>query len=351
MRATRQRLTLTLLGGGLATTALWAILPASKATPQPESPPLAVRAASPRADVESGAESSSFAASLHYEREARLAFRVPGRIASFPARIGDQMARGATLAVIEAAPYAAAAQRASADYDRASRSAQRYAALVREGSASGAQASDGQDAARAAEAGLAAARYDLQSTRLTMPFTGAVIARQGEQGETVGAGQGVLTVADTRSPLLASAQVPVGTALGLHSGQSATLALPDGQTLPVRVLRKAAAADGRSGLVTVDLALPAHARALSGSPASVSFTRAAAPATGLRIPVEALLAAQGTTASVFVIDSKGRARRRAVQLLGLVDREARITGLSASARVITMGAGFVRDGQRVEVTP
>ena len=34
----------------------------------------------------------------------------------------------------------------------------------------------------------------------------------------------------------------------------------------------------------------------------------------------------------------------------LDDRAARVAGLPADARVITLGAGFVRDGQRVEIT-
>lgn len=347
--------------GGACLALLWACYPAGHALSQKreslqELPPLNVRAENPRGDGDRTGGAISFAATIHYDREAQLAFRVPGRIAAYRARIGDRLTRGAVLATLDPTPYAAAEQRAAANMDRAGRAAGRYAALAQEGAAAGAQALDGADQARAAQAELVAARYDLQSTRLTMPFSGVITARRGETGESVMAGQTLLTVADTGSPLLASAEVPAAQAQDLKAGQMARVGLADGRTVEARLLRKSAAANAANGLVTVDLVLPTSARALSGSAASASFAPSVAPPVPtppvpvLRIPVESLLEAQGETAYVYVIDAQGRARRQTVRLLGLVDRDARITGLAPSARVITMGAGFVRHGQKVEVT-
>ena len=107
----------------VAAAALWVFLPGTQAQPQQDPAPLAVQASLPRPDAgtASGEDlaGASFAATLHFDREARLAFRVPGRILRFPARIGDRLARGAVVAVLEADPYAAAQQRAAADADRA----------------------------------------------------------------------------------------------------------------------------------------------------------------------------------------------------------------------------------------
>lgn len=304
------------------------------------------------------ATGAGYAATIHHDREAQLGFRVPGRITAYPVRIGDRVARGGLLASIEAAPYAAAAARAQADFDRTRRAAARYAALAQEGAAAAAQAGDGADAARAAEAALRAARYDLGSTRLVMPFAGAVIARRGEVGEVAPAGQAIVTVADTASPLLASVQVPVAVAQALRPGQSASVRPAAGPTITAHVLRKAAAADSRSGLQQIDLVLPPGSGAVSGTPASASFTGAAgtaAPATGPTafgsVPAEAVLEAQGERAWVYVIDAGSRARRKAVTLGGFVDRTARIAGLAPGTRLITKGAGFVSEGQRVTVTP
>ncbi|MBC2668875.1 efflux RND transporter periplasmic adaptor subunit [Novosphingobium piscinae] len=365
--------TRTVLAAGLAIAAIAAALVWGRASPGEPTPPASlpvlpvqVAAVLPEEGQEpaegsalastAAAAGGWFAAVLHHDREARLGFRVPGRLSSLPVRIGDRLPAGALLAQLDPALYAAAAERAAADYARVSRTAERTSGLAREGAAAAAQASDATDLSRAAAAGLAASRTDLRDTRLTMPFAGTVIERAAEQGEVVSPGQPVLTVADTASPLLARAQVPAAVAVGLQQGQSGQVRLADGQLRSARVLRVAGAADSRTGLVTVELALASGAGAISGAPASVQLAAASETAATpgrsrvLRIPAEALLEAQGHRASVYVIDLKGRARRRPVELLGLVDRDARIMGLPVGVRVITLGAGFVRDGQRVEVT-
>lgn len=354
------RTRLILLGGGIAlgtAAALWAGSASETASNQGGQAPIPVQVATARPDESTAAAETgaSFTAILHHDREARLAFRLPGRIAAIPVRIGDRLGAGAVVARLEPDLYAAAAQRAEADAARTARTADRLTGLAGAGAASGAQAGDARDFDRAAQAGLAAARSDLRATHLTMPFPGTVVERLAERGEVVGAGQTLLTVADTASPLLARAQVPAAITVRLRTGQPGTVRLADGRELGGRVLRRAAAADARTGLATVEIALPGGTPALSGMPASVRFPLlhpgAAAPAADVqRIPAEALIEAQGGSASVFIIDASGHARRRPIRLLGLVDRDARIAGLPGNARVITLGAGFVRDGQQVEVT-
>lgn len=346
-------------GGVLVTSALglWAFAaPAPSPSTAAALPSLPVQVATVQPEAAAGASTGSFTAILHHDREARLGFRLPGRIAALPVRIGDRLATGAVVARLDPAQYAAAVTRAEADYARSARTANRYAGLAQEGAASTAQARDAADLTRAADAARTAARIDLRDTRLTMPFAGTVVERQAERGEMVSPGQPVLSVADTRSPLLARTQVPADVAIGLWPGQSALVRLADGTTHPGRVLRKAGAADGLTGLTLLEIVLPEGPAGLSGAPASVQFqARQAAQGSNIgtaiqRIPAEALLQVQGSNASVFLVDGSGHARRRTIRFLGLVDRDARVSGLPADASVITLGAGFARDGQPVEVT-
>lgn len=348
------------LGGGgvLATSALalWAFA-APSPTPSPATlPSLPVQVAPVQPETGSGAATSSYTAILHHDREARLAFRLPGRIAALPVRVGDRLAAGAVVAQLDAVQYAAAVTRAEADYARSARTADRYAGLAQEGAASTAQAHDAADLTRAADAARTAARFDLRDTRLTMPFAGTVIERQAERGEMTSPGQPVLSIADTRSPLLARAQLPADVAVALRPGQPALVRLADGATLEGHVLRKAGAADSRTGLTLLEIVLPKGPAGLSGAPASVQFPfKASASGSNIgpaiqRIPAEALLQVRGSTATVFIIDRSGRARRQTIRFIGLIDRDARVSGLPADARVITLGAGFARDGQPVEVT-
>ena len=296
----------------------------------------------------------AYAASLHRDREASLSFRIGGTITAMPARIGQHLPAGALVAALDATPYAAAATRAEAEAARTTRAASRYGALVGEGAVGAAQAGDAADAARAAGAQLKAARYDLAAARLVMPFAGVVLARRVEQGETGGATQVVAQVADLSSALIATAQVPSAVAARLRAGQRAEVSLAT-RAAPFsgHVLRVGGGADPRSDLVSIDVALADGGNLPSGAAAAVRFPDAAAPSattpTALSIPAEALLEAQGTAAHVYVIDAGGIARRRAVRFLGFDDQLARVEGLHAGERVVTMGAGFVSDGSRLQV--
>ncbi|WP_225205455.1 efflux RND transporter periplasmic adaptor subunit [Novosphingobium huizhouense] len=301
----------------------------------------------------------SFAATIHREREATLSFRLPGRLGSSPPREGARLGAGAVVASIDATPWRAALVRAQAEEDRLSRAAARYATLAPDGAVSDAQAKDARDALAAARAAVAAARYDLSSATLTMPFAGVVLSRRAEIGETVAGGQAVAMVADLSSPLIATAQLPAGRAAGLRPGAAAQVLVPAmAQPLAARVIRIGAASDPRAGTVAVDLALVQPPALPSGLSASVRFAReaAAGPAAGAAsatladIPAEAILDAEGARAFVYVIDRQSRARRVEVRFAGFDDRTARVAGLPRGARVITAGAGFVAEGEAVRVT-
>lgn len=305
--------------------------------------------------MNSAAAGESFAATIHREREATLSFRLPGRLVTSPPREGMRLGAGATVAAIEATPWRAALVRAQAEEDRLSRAAARYATLAPDGAVSDAQAKDARDALAAARAAVAAARYDLSSASLTMPFAGVVLSRRAEIGETVAGGQAVAMVADLSSPLIATAQLPAARAAGLEKGSVAQVTVPGlARALAARVIRVGAASDARSGTVAVDLALSGAGALPSGLSASVHFDApggAAPVATATEtIPAEAILDADGARAFVYVIDQQSKAKRVAVGFAGFDDRMARVSGLPRGAKVITAGAGFVGDGEAVRVT-
>ncbi|MGH7336121.1 MAG: efflux RND transporter periplasmic adaptor subunit, partial [Myxococcota bacterium] len=67
----------------------------------------------------------------------------------------------------------------------------------------------------------------------------------------------------------------------------------------------------------------------------------------LLMPLEALLEADGHRGTAFVL-SNGRAERREVTIAFLAgDRVAISAGLDSTAQVITDGAAYLQDGQRV----
>lgn len=286
-----------------------------------------------------------------YDREAMVSLRVGGTITALPVHPGDRVAAGAVLAAIDPTLQEAGEQRAAADVAQLQRAVRRNATLLPAGAVSEAQQQDAQSALAAANAALRAARYDRVSTVARAPFRGLVLARMHEAGETVSPGEPVLRIADENSALTARAAVASARAAGIPAGRQVRLTLAGLGTVSGKVLRKGSAVDPATGTLDVDIGLPAGAGVASGLTGSVSLTPSGSPSSGrLYIPAEALVDANGRTGHVLVVDPKsGTARLRTITLHGFVGDLIEVEGLAGTGRVITAGAGFVRDGQKVRV--
>ncbi len=333
-----------------------AVLAGCHAAPEQnqDAPPLPVEAALVTTAAASegdggGGGSSTWPATFARDREARLSLRLGGVLAAMPARIGEHLPRGALVARIDATPQHAAAARSDADVTRLTADAARNEALLAAGAISQAERDTTRAALTAARAGASASHYDDASGTLRMPFAGTILTREAEQGETVAPGQVLVSIADTASPLIARAAVSEAGARALSPGMPAQVQWGDTPSMAARILRIGGAAGAATGTVEVDLALSAPRAITSGALGSVTFAANRAAPAVQRIPAEALLDAAGGGGHVFVISADNRARRLAIRVLGIDGDLVRVAGLPAEARVITAGAGFVAEGQRVTI--
>lgn len=340
-------LTALALGGGLMLVAC-----GGKAeTPQAAQPPAveAVTVSAPGAASELTASGA-----LQRRREMALSFRIPGVLTRMNVEAGDTVRAGQALAAIDPAGVDARQTQAAADLERARRDADRARKLYSTGFVAKARLDDAESALKAAQAAHAGAAFDRRWAALASPVSGVVLARAAQAGEVVAAGQTVLTVADLSSPLVLRLPLPARDAARVKVGSSAAVtadALP-GQTLTGVVTRLGQAADARTGAVTVEIEVQAPPELKSGQIAAARLqapaAQTAASAEFARIPAEALLEASGDKAAVLRLDG-ATARRVNVRFGGFDGDDALVAGLAAGTRVITAGAGFVSDGEKVAV--
>jgi|GEM_PF-981357 len=341
-----------LLVAGLAAGVLTAC---SKPADKAESAVPVVVAVSPVVDGAGVATASAtrFPLRMLYDREATISLRVGGTLSAVSVHPGDVIPAGAMVAAITPTLQAEGERRAATEVDRLERAARRNTELLPQGAVSEAQREETQSALAAARASLRAARYDRASTIARTPFAGLVLARMHEVGETVAPGEPIARVADVNSQLLARAAVSPAVAAAVAPGTTVQVSIAGRAPIMGRVLRKGSAADTATGTIDVDIGLPRTSGLASGLTGSVAIAgSAAAPEAGgtLLLPAEALIDAKGAQGHVFVIDpATSVARRTAVRLHGLAGDMLRVKGLPLTARVITAGAGFVRDGQKVRV--
>jgi RND family efflux transporter MFP subunit len=241
----------------------------------------------------------------------------------------------------------------SSDLDKARRDLERAKTLYAKGYVTKVRVDDAESAVRSASAAYNSAAFDRRWAQLVSPASGVVLERKAQAGEVVQPGQTVVSVADLNSPLVLRVPLPDRDVAGIGVGAPVEVtvdALP-GQTLTGHVTRVGQSADARTGAVTVEIEVAARPELRSGQIATARLaSRVAATDSGFsRIPAEAVLEASGGKAAVLRLDN-GHARRTPVQFGGFDGDDALVAGLPDGARVITAGAGFVSDGDRVAVT-
>jgi RND family efflux transporter MFP subunit len=292
---------------------------------------------------------------LHRQRESALSFRAGGVLLQLNADAGDHVAQGQLLGVLDDTTLRARLRQAAADVERARRDLVRYEPLAATGMISRKRIDDLRTDLAQAQAAQDAAAFEQRGARLLAPASGVVLSRGAQSGEVVQPGQTILTIADESSGLVLRAAIADRDLAKVRLGAAAEvrLAAAPGEVLAARVTRIGQEADARSGAILVEVSLPSAAGLRSGLVGEVRISGAAQPGQDrdavARVPVEAVLEAQGPRAYVYRVDAQGRAQRTAVTFAGFDGDDALVGGLAPGARLITTGAGFVADGQRVAV--
>lgn len=336
----------------LGVAALASGLAACSGTARPHaSPPPVVQLA--RAREASTAAVLDATGVLRRAREMTLSFRTAGVIARLSVDDGDVVRRGQVLAELDDEAISARYRQAQAELSRAETDDRRAAELVAKGAVSRQQAETAQVQLAAAQAAFAAAAFDRRWTRLVAPADGMVLARVAQAGEVVQPGQTVLSIADTKSPLVLRAPLADRDAARLRMGGPAQVtldALP-GEVLAGRVSRIAQRAGGQTGAIEFEVTVPERPGLRSGLIARADLPVAAGPAGAYgRVPAEAVLEADKAQAYVLLYDpARGAVRKTAVRFAGFEGDDALVTGLPRAAQVVTAGAGYIADGQRVSV--
>jgi RND family efflux transporter MFP subunit len=289
--------------------------------------------------------------------EVTVTARVPARLTALPLREGDRFAKGRTLAAFDAPETRAATAGAEAalasatlQRDLARRQESRIDSLHAAHVASQRELEGAQADRRAAEAGWAQARAQLDQMRsgtaIEAPFAGVVVRRHADVGATVGPGQPLLDIrSDDAGEITASvpeSELPRLSARGIEAQvgdgawRAATLSRVDGMT-DYATRSRVARFTFTSG--------PAPE---AGAFARIRLPGAAAAARSLTVPPASLVRRGGLT-GVFVADS-GVARLRWLRIgRERPDGVEVLAGLAGDEDVVVSPAGL-EDGRALKVT-
>ena len=284
--------------------------------------------------------------------ESRLSFKVGGVIAHINVEAGDSVRSGQVLAEIEPTEIEAQLSQARETDAKATRDLERGEKLYKDEVLSLEQLQNLRTQRQWMAAQLRTAQFNRQYARIVAPADGVVLNRLAAAHELIAAGQPVLVVSAGKRGYVLRAAVADRELLPLTVGLPATIRVDAAPEVPLagKITELSRAADLATGLFPIEITLAATELRLASGMIASARLEPKGSGTLVRIPAGALVTGDGSSGNVFVLQG-GVARRRAVTIAFLDGDELALrTGLSSGETVITDGAAFLDDGERVAVT-
>lgn len=290
------------------------------------------------------------------EDEMRLSFKTGGIIRRIAVRDGAVVRKGQVLAELELTEIDAQYEQTRQGALKAERDLERGERLHADQVISLEMLQNLRTQAAVARAARDAARFNLGYSSIVAPQDGRVLRRIAEERELVPPGQPVLLFGGAAHGQIVRTGLADREVVQVALGDAAQVRLdayPE-RVFAARVSEVAAAADPRSGLFPIEVRLEPQAGATlaSGMVARVDITPSTARGGSLtRVPIAALVEGRGDAGAVFVV-ADGVARKRAVKVAFIAGAEVALaSGLAPGEPVVTEGALYLEDGDKVRVLP
>jgi RND family efflux transporter MFP subunit len=297
---------------------------------------------------------------LAAREEASVAAQVAGQLEQNLVDLGDRVAAGQELALIDTTAYEALAKASAANLARAEASAanaaqnlrriqelhQSQIASISDLDAAVAEAARTRAEVKAAEANHAVARLNLERSRVKAPFPGVVAERVASAGDYLGVGTPILRLVQT-DPLRLRLEVAERESVAIEVGLPVRFSVEgETQVYQTKLARVAPAirAGSRMLLVESDVPNPGGLRAGLFARAQIVVRE---PTAVVVVPQEALITFAGV--EKVVLFEAGKALERTVTTGrhegGWVEI---VSGLTAGEKVVLAPAG-IRTGQPLRV--
>jgi RND family efflux transporter MFP subunit len=202
-------------------------------------------------------------------------------------------------------------------------------------------------AVESSRADLEASSLRLKFTHVTAPDDGVVTSRTVTVGQIAQAGSEMLRVL-RNNRIEWRGEIPEARITELRAGQPATITTADGKAFKgtIRVVAPTIASSNRTGLVYVDLTADERLRPGMFARGEIELGRAPA----FTVPLQSVVSSDGYS-YVFVLKSGDTVERRRVETGAVrTDQIEVIDGIQAGEMIVGKGAGFLKDGDVVNVS-
>ncbi len=283
------------------------------------------------------------------DRETMLLSETTGEIGEVLVKKGENVTPGQVIARFATAQRSADLTRADEELARAQREFDNAQTLLLRGASTADRVSQARAVLAAAQAQLSAAQEAIAETELRAPFAGRLENLTIDEGEYVQSGTQVARIVDN-SPLTVSVQVPQQSLRRLKVGQKAQVQFITGEVHEgdVTFLATSADADTRTFLAEIavdnpDGTIPAGVSAELRIPTGETVAHFLSPAI-LSLNTDGTLGIKTVTDDNVVVFNE-------IEIVLAQPDGIWVSGLPETAQIITVGQGFVNDGELVNPQP
>lgn len=279
------------------------------------------------------------------DRDTLMRAEISGDIAEVLVSKGQDVDAGAVIARFDPANNVADSRRAAEELARAQREFDNAEQLLERGVATVDRVTQARAALASAQAQVTAVEQDAKALTITAPFAGRIETLDLDAGEFVSAGTEVGRLVDT-TPLTVAIQVPQQSLVRIAVGQSATVKFITGEEREgaVTFVGTSAASETRTFLAEVEVpnedgAIPA------GISAEVVIPTGETTAHFLSASIVSLNT-EGTL-GIKTVDADNQVEFFPIEVVRAQIDGIWVTGLPESVDVITVGQGYVNEGEVV----
>jgi len=283
------------------------------------------------------------------DRDTSIRAEASGDVAEVLVAKGEDVAERSVIARLSTTRAEADLARAREELARAQREFDNATALLERGIATADRLSQARADLASAEAALAAAEEGRRSLDITAPFAGRIETLTLDPGEFVQAGAEVGRIVDNR-PLTVAIQVPQQALNRIQNGQDATIRFITGEERAGTVSFVGTSANAETRTFLAEIAVPNADGAIpAGISAEISIPTGQAQAHFVQ-PSTVSLSPEGRL-GVKTVDDEDRVVFNAIEIVRAEIDGIWVTGLPETARIITVGQGFVNAGEIVAPAP
>ena len=313
---------------------------AQQDTPEPKTPSVMVR------DSEAELVTLTFSAEGQAlpDRDTSIRAEASGNVVELLARKGEMVSAGDLIARLSSTRAEADLARAEEELARAQRQFDNAQELQERGVGTADRVFEARATLAAATSQVTQAEEALENLTIVAPFDGRIETLTLDSGEFITAGEEVGRIVDNR-PLTVAIQVPQQALNRIEDGQTATVRFITGEQREgvVTFVGTSAAASTRTFLAEIEV--PNEDRAIpAGISAEIEIPTAEAQAHFIE-PSIVSLSPQGEIGVKTVED--GIVRFHPIEVVKAELAGVWVKGLPDTARIITIGQGFVREGEEV----